>query len=110
MHGKVARPAVPLATCNIMHRAVDSADLLLLFITPEGSTSHDTITKIGKKHKKLKTNIHKNIRNYKTHHRANEIMVHAPVHNSFLEWLPDMQFDFKVRSERKWTVVITLGS
>jgi len=60
MHGKVARPAVPLATCNIMHRAVDSADLLLLFITPEGSTTQHRHYKDRKKHKKLKTKIHKN--------------------------------------------------
>jgi len=40
MHGKVARPAVPLAASNTTHRAVDLPDLLLLlFITPEGSTT-----------------------------------------------------------------------
>jgi len=31
-------------------------------------------------------------------------------HNSFLKRLPDMQFDFKVRSGAKWTIGIVLGS
>ena len=32
--------------------------------------------------------------NIRTSHRPNDTAVHASVHNSFLEWLPDMQFDF----------------
>jgi len=51
-------------------------------LRPKAAQHNITITKqTAEKHKKLKTKIHNNKANY----TANEIVVHASVHNSFLK-------------------------
>ena len=74
-------------------------------LRPKAAQHNITITKTEETQKKLKTKIHTKFRNNKANHTANETVVHGSVHNNFLEWRPDMQFNFKDRSGRKWTIV-----
>ena len=54
----------------------------IYLLCPKGAKHNITITKTEETHKKLK---YTKIRNNKANHTANETVVHAPVHNSYLE-------------------------
>jgi len=59
--------------------------IIIIYLLRPKTTQHNiTVSKAEEKHKKLKTEIHK-IRNNRANHAANETVVHASVHNSFLE-------------------------
>jgi len=84
-----------------------SLAIIIIYLLRQKAAHNTSQLQRQKKHKKLITKIHKII-NYKTNHTANEVVVHASVHNSFLEWLPDMQFDFKVRSGYLYIYVLCI--
>ena len=86
--------------------------IIIIIIIIYTRRQHNITSPLQRQHKHTRNKKLKytKIRNNKANHTANETVVRGSVNSSFLESLPDTQFDFKVRSGWKWTIDIILGS